>query len=372
VVTATHDDGAMTARRLDGDGQVVLPPSYVAGHVELGYATSAHAAQGQTVSTAHAMVSGAMTREVLYVAASRARESNRLYVDVEPQPVGAEMAHGPGEHVEARDVLVAIAARRGAEPSAHHTMAVAWEKATSFEQLAAEHQSLVAADSAPRWEAALERAGLPTDVLAQVRRSGEWDDLLGTMRIAAEVGVDVEAVLARLANAEPTGSDEDPAAMLRAVLQRSAQATSRGPRSNREMVAGLVPRAVKLDDNDLAQAVRQREDAIVRRARALAEEAVRTGATWAKAFGPPPTRAVVAEAWWDRVSVIAAYRDRWRVTTSSVLGDLADIGSRAQAAHRRRAHQASQEAARLAGPVPHTPTAAHSGPSVGAEAGVDL
>jgi hypothetical protein len=94
VVTATHDDGAMTVRRLDGDGQVVQPSGYVADHVELGYATSVHAAQGQTVGTAHALVSTAMTREVLYVATTRARESNRLYVDVEPQPARAEMAHG--------------------------------------------------------------------------------------------------------------------------------------------------------------------------------------------------------------------------------------------------------------------------------------
>jgi hypothetical protein len=309
---------------------------------------------------------------VLYVAATRARESNRLYVDVEPQPAGAEMAHGPGEHFEVRDVLIAVAARKGAERSAHQAMAVAWEKATSFEQLAREHQSLVAADSAPRWEAVLERSGLPPDVLAQVRRSGEWDDLLGAMRMAADAGVDVEVVLARLVTAEPTGTDQEPAAKLRAGLQRSAQATSRGPKSNLDMVAGLVPRAAQLDDKDIARAVRQREDAIVRRARDLAEEAVRTGATWAKAFGPPPRNLVVAKAWWDRLGMIAAYRDRWRITTSSALGDHADIGSLSQAAHRRRAHQAGQEAARLAGLVPYTPTAAHSGPSAGVEAGVDL
>jgi hypothetical protein len=166
VVTATHEDVSMRVRKFDGDGEVVLPPGYVSGHVELGYATSVHAAQGQTVSTAHALVSGAMTREVLYVAATRARESNRLYVDVEPQPAGAEMAHGPGEHFEVRDVLIAVAARKGAERSAHQAMAVAWEKATSFEQLAREHQSLVAAENAPRWQAVLERSGLPTDVLA--------------------------------------------------------------------------------------------------------------------------------------------------------------------------------------------------------------
>ncbi|MGO9658033.1 MAG: AAA family ATPase [Acidimicrobiales bacterium] len=372
VVTATDQDGSMTVRRLDGEGQVVLPAGYVAGHVELGYATSAHGAQGQTVGTAHALVSSAMTREALYVAATRARESNRLYVDVEPQPPGAEMDHGRPEVLDARDVLVAIAARKGAERSAHQARAVAWEKATSFEQLVREHQSLVAADSAPRWEAVLERSGLPADVLAQLRRSGEWDDLLGTMRTAAEVGADVEAVLARLVTAPRTGGEQDEAARLRRGLQRSAQAIGRGPRKQVDMVAGLVPRAGQLDDRDMARAVAEREDAIVRRARDLAEAAVRTGANWAKPFGVPPSRPVVAEAWRDRLSVIAAYRDRWSITTGSTLGDMADIGSFAQAAHRNRARQAVEEASQLAGFWPQTPGTGHSDPGVGAQTGVDI
>jgi hypothetical protein len=311
-----------------------------------------------------------MTREVLYVAATRARESNRLYVDVEPQPAGAEMAHGPGEVLDARDVLVAIASRQGAERSAHQARAVAWARATSFEQLVREHQSLVAADSAPRWEAVLERSGLPADVLAQLRRSGEWDELLGTMRTAAEVGVDVGAVVARLVTAPPAGGEEDEAARLRRGLQRSAQAIGRGPRKQVDMVAGLVPRAGQIDDKDIERAVRQREDAIARRARDLAEAAVRTGAPWAQPFGPPPIRAVVAQAWWDRLSIIAAYRDRWGVTAGGTLGDMADIRSFAQVTHRNRALQAGQEAARLAGLPPEVPTAAHAGPSLGA--GMDL
>ncbi len=268
--------------------------------------------------------------------------------------------------------VVAIAARRGAERSAHQAMAVAWERATSFEQLVAEHQSLVAAEAAQHFGAVLDRSGLPADVLAQFRRSGEWDGLLGAMRMAADAGVDVEDVLAGLESAKPILADEDPAARLLAGLQRLARAAGRGPRPNGEMVAGLVPRAGQLDDKDMARAVREREDAIARRARDLAEAAVGTGEAWAKAFGPAPARPAVAEAWWDRLAVIAAYRDRWGITAPGILGDITDIGSLAQAAHRSRALQAGQEAARLAGLRPPMPAATNSVPGVGVEAGIEL
>ena len=137
-----------------------LPAAYVAEHVELGYAGTVFSAQGRTVATAHALVGVGMTREALYVAATRAREANRLYVDVEPEPAGAEMAHGQAERLSAREVLVAVASRRGADLSAHQTMASEWAKAAGFDQLVREHQSLVAAAMAQRWESGTGRRRL--------------------------------------------------------------------------------------------------------------------------------------------------------------------------------------------------------------------
>ena len=104
------------------------------------------------MATAHALVAVGMTREALYVAATRAREANRLYIDVEPEPAGAEMAHGQVERLNAREVLVVFASRRSADLSAHQTMASEWAKVASFDQLVREHQSLVAAATAQCWE----------------------------------------------------------------------------------------------------------------------------------------------------------------------------------------------------------------------------
>ena len=90
----------MAVRRSSGGAEVVLPAGYVAQHVELAYATTAFRIQGRTVDTAHAMVSPTTTREVLYVAATRGRESNRLYVDVAYRP---DPATGHDGAVDAAD-----------------------------------------------------------------------------------------------------------------------------------------------------------------------------------------------------------------------------------------------------------------------------
>ncbi|MEO2108682.1 MAG: MobF family relaxase [Actinomycetota bacterium] len=91
TITATQPDGTIHVRRHDEASSRPrrLPAKYVAEHVELGYATTTHRAQGATVDTAHAIVTAAMTREALYVAMTRGRHGNHAYVctdtpDAEP------------------------------------------------------------------------------------------------------------------------------------------------------------------------------------------------------------------------------------------------------------------------------------------------
>ena len=90
-VTATHPDGALTVTTFacdrDGTGAAAslwLEPDYVAQHVQLGYAVTAHRAQGKTVDTCHVLATPAMTRESLYVAMTRGRHENHTYVSTGP------------------------------------------------------------------------------------------------------------------------------------------------------------------------------------------------------------------------------------------------------------------------------------------------
>ena len=136
TVTATSNDGSMTVRRANGPGEVVLPADYVARHVELAYATTAHRAQGRTVDTAYAMVSPATTREVLYVSATRGRHTNQLYVDTSYDPDPATGHDGMTQPQTARDVLAAVLAREGADLSAHETIRRVQHQAEDFAALA--------------------------------------------------------------------------------------------------------------------------------------------------------------------------------------------------------------------------------------------
>jgi hypothetical protein len=142
----------------------------------------------------------------------------------------------------------------------------------------------------------------------------------------------------------------------------------------RELVVGLVRRAKRTGDEDLDRAVCEREELIARRARELAGDAVDTQMSWARPFGAPPKDARVAEAWWDRLSVIAAYRERWHAAGPGILGEDIGTASLQQAAHRARARRAGQDAAVLAGII--APQASVPGPwtapSVSAERDIDI
>ena len=124
TVTAVHPDGAFDAVRVDGRGRATLPAAYVARHVDLGYATTAHRAQGRTVDTAHAYVTTTTLREPLYVMATRGRESNRLYVDTTYDP-DAATSHTDPDHRTPADVLRAALAATGDDRSALLTLAAA-------------------------------------------------------------------------------------------------------------------------------------------------------------------------------------------------------------------------------------------------------
>lgn len=121
-ITAVLPDGGLRVRTIDdpAGGTLRLPAAYVADSVELGYATTTARSQGMTVDETHTVITAGMGREDLYVAMSRGRHVNRLYVATDrPDPDCL-----PGSEPEsARQVLDRILATTHAEISATETWA---------------------------------------------------------------------------------------------------------------------------------------------------------------------------------------------------------------------------------------------------------
>ncbi|MDN5604374.1 MAG: relaxase domain-containing protein [Kocuria sp.] len=78
-LTEIYADHARAVRQ-DTGATITLPAGYLADSVELGYASTAHRAQGLTVDTAHVAADESFGREQLYVAMTRGKASNHVYL----------------------------------------------------------------------------------------------------------------------------------------------------------------------------------------------------------------------------------------------------------------------------------------------------
>ena len=112
-------NGGLIARHLELRRTVELPPDYVAQHVQLGYATTVHGAQGMTADTAHLVAAGEETRQTLYVGISRGRQANHIYLatgyDGDPHSLIDPKALRPPTAI---DILAEILGRDGSDRSA--------------------------------------------------------------------------------------------------------------------------------------------------------------------------------------------------------------------------------------------------------------
>jgi len=347
VVTATHQDGTMMVQRANGGGVVMLPAAYVSEHLELAYASSAHRAQGRTVDTAHALVSSTATREVLYVMATRGRASNRLYVDTHYDPDPQTSHDQASEPVTAKEVLAGVLRNEGADLAAHDMILRQQAEAEGLERLSAEYLTLATLAQHERWDTLLARSGLTEADLAGVRASGAFGPLLAAFRNAEARGLDVEATFPRLVAGRSLADAADVAAVLHGRVDRWTEAAGGRSRRADNLIVGLIPRAQRVSDSEMAQALAERDQAMEERARTLADQAVESGQSWVKHLGTPPASPARRERWIREVSTIAAYRDRWHITGQSLVGRQSDMSSTEQTGQYQRALAAVARAAAI-------------------------
>jgi conjugative relaxase-like TrwC/TraI family protein len=346
-VIDARKDGSLVVRRLDRRlaTTVLLPPDYVAEHVDLGYAVTAHRAQGVTVDTAHVVVSRSTTRENLYVSMTRGRESNIAYVALD-KPDDTHAAPESDE-ITARTVLYGVLQHSGVELSAHQTIESEQETWSSIAHLAAEYETLAAAAQQDRFVDLLRSSGLNPRQFDDATSSSAFGPLTAALRLAEAYHYDLAKLLKWAVVAHPLDDAEDVAAVL---LYRLETHTGTSPRARRSqpprLIAGLIPEAVGPMDNEHRRALDQRKELIERRARAIAEFAVEAHAPWTRHLEAEPADREQRDLWLAAASIVAAYRDRHTVTSPQPLGGPARTDS--QRRERIRAGQAARRAQRIA------------------------
>lgn len=232
TITAVRKSGAAQVIHDDSGRRMQLPAAYVAQHVDLGYASTVHGAQGITADTCHAVAAGGEDRQLLYVALTRGRHANHVYLatsfDGDPHAVITPNALRPPT---ATDLLTAILARDAAQRSASTLQRELAEPhrllhraATRYaDALTAAAESVLGPDWSPRIEDVAERA-LPglTDAPA-------WPSLRGRLALLAVDGADPMEYLRVAAQARELDSAADPAAVLDWRLDPAGRDRRDGP-----------------------------------------------------------------------------------------------------------------------------------------------
>ncbi|ACV05706.1 Multifunctional conjugation protein TraI [Kytococcus sedentarius] len=324
TITGVRDDGSVTIRKTGRrfGGTIVLPTTYVADHVDLGYAITAHRAQGVTVDTAHVLVEPTTTRENFYVAMTRGKHSNRAYVILDRADEHAYPHPGDNPDATAHSVLYGVLQHVGAELSAHETITAEQERWGSIAQLAAEYETIAAAAQHDRWAILIRNAGLTAEQADATIESEAFGALTAELRRAEANHHDLDTLLPRLVTARGFADADDIASVLH---YRVARATARPAGSGRthkapRLIAGLIPSADGPMTDDMRQALDERRELIEARADAVLDTARDAGEAWTRPLGDPPRDPRKTAAWRRHARTVAAYRDRYGITDDTPLG----------------------------------------------------
>jgi conjugative relaxase-like TrwC/TraI family protein len=352
TVLGVGDNGSLTVAAVNGGALVVLPPKYTRDHVELGYAATAHRAQGRTTDTAHALISPTTTREVLYVAATRGRRTNHLYVDTRHDPDPSTGHDGAITPQTYHEVIAGVMRNEGADIAAHEAIRRAQFEAESIATLAAEYQTIAGKAQENRWASLLSRSGLTETQIADVMASPAFGPLAAALREAEARGIDLDGTFPALVRRRTLANADDLASALHHRVDSWLQQAPSGAEEN--LIAGLFPRAYRVTDTDTERALTERDDAIEHRAIDLVVQAIIDRRGWAMQLGQPSDDPARRADWLTAATTIAAYRERWGIEADPrPLGSPKTVTSMEQYVQHKRALAALQRAIDLSrGPRP--------------------
>lgn len=313
-VTAIADDGALTVTSVTRPGsaipvtggEVTLPVAYVAEHVDLGYATTTHRAQGITVDRTHVLAAAGMARENLYVAMTRGRHDNHVYVALDDVDPTCDYLPD-GQHIpDGHDALAAILTTAGAELSATETIAAAQDQVASLRRLEPIRQTLIADAAGHRWDATFPEVGLTAGQCEQISASPARGPLITALERGHTLGHSMPQVLAGLI-ADRVFDGTAPAHDLAAVLHHRVNEWLQTQVDDPTCVR-VVPDASNAPD-DVAVLLDQVDQLIAARTDALTDRAIEPQPAWLAALGPAPDDPATRSAWRTQIALHVAHAD---------------------------------------------------------------
>ncbi len=325
--TITGIDGHDLEVTDDHGNELRLPAGYVdAGHVTHGYAITGHKAQGLTVDRAFVYGSDELYREWGYVALSRGRDSNTLYVHAAaPDPHGT--AHGRQPEPDPHHQTIA-----GLRRSAAHTPAVAYVDPDEAIRVAGARTLLARrltrtldrrAELTARSQQLTDRiTAAETDIR---RLEGRRDELTGIGRVRRSVRDEIASIDTALAGRR-RGLDEDRRRLDDTRRELGSQPPAGELTAWRHQLHDYDRQLTAIADARVRSALHHPPDYVLR------------------TVGHAPEPGTERDRWRDAVRQLERYRTRYGITDPDrPLGDPASNVE--QAEHRRQAAEALLEIA---------------------------
>ncbi|MEV0246878.1 MobF family relaxase [Nocardia sp. NPDC050712] len=213
-----HHNGSITATGTSHRGRVVLPADYIRDHVELGYATTVHRAQGITVTRAYTLLNETLGRALAYVGLTRATENNHMFLATDAL-VDISGDQQPDDPHEPFRCFARVLARDDDNLSAHDVMRAEQAGADQRVHLAYRQARKLLADTYSGFH--LERT-LPVYLFHLTQQSPKYGELLDTLALADAHHLDTAELTASIATntyqdlGQSLAGARDTAAVLRA------------------------------------------------------------------------------------------------------------------------------------------------------------
>jgi conjugative relaxase-like TrwC/TraI family protein len=308
------EDGALRVVGEENGREVVMPKAYVDQHMTLGYAATAHSAQGVTVDTSHAVITSAFTPEGQYVAMTRGREANTAHVATQPEQADEETGQThQRERVSATAVMIGVMDREVDDQDAALVQAERdQEAALSARTALARVEDAVRILGRARLDTWVDRLTdqglLPAGDRMALAKDMSTEQLSRLLRAAEQSGYDPEQVLRDAV----TSSNLDGARSVARVLHGRITDTL-----CQRQTARLVPNPEAHPASDM-EGIPQRwrpylselEERIDDRRRVLGAQVAQEQPKWAiDTLGPVPDEVVARAEWEHRAGIGAAYRE---------------------------------------------------------------